>query len=368
MKISSSLSLVILFIFFSCGDDSSTPASEDPSNLILDVVVADDNSGIVEITAIADNTTEYQFDVGESGVAIISNTTGMLTHTYSATGVYEIEVKAVGSRGKFIREIEEINITVGEDQGPFFGPDGYVTPLSYDGMTLIWQDEFNGSSLDLADWNFETGGDGWGNNELQYYRPENTTVIDGTLIIEAKEESFGGNAFTSSRLTTQNKFSFQYGRVDIRARLPKGQGLWPALWMLGANFSSVGWPFCGEIDIMEIVGGGPGKDDTTHGTIHWDNGGTKADVGGSKTLTSGIFNDSFYVFTIVWDESSITWYLNDEMFFTVDTTPADLSEFQRDFFFIFNVAVGGNWPGSPNSTTEFPQQMVVDYVRVFQDN
>ena len=243
-------------------------------------------------------------------------------------------------------------------------------------MTLVWSDEFDGNMLNESKWNYEigTGSGGWGNNELQYYRRENTSVAGGHLIIEARSEVFSGNNYTSSRLTTQNKFDFKYGRVDVRARLPKGQGIWPALWMLGANFSNVGWPRCGEIDIMELVGGGKGRtdargDDVTHGTAHWDNSGQYAMSGGHTQLSSGIFNDEFHIFSIQWDESEIRWYLDDTQFNVLDITPEGLSEFRNGkFFFLFNVAVGGRWPGSPDGNTVFPQQMLVDYIRVYQNN
>ena len=164
-----------------------------------------------------------------------------------------------------------------------------------------------------------------------------------------------------------DKLSFRYGRVDIRAKLPKGQGIWPALWMLGSNFKSVGWPACGEIDIMDMVGCSTG-DAIVYCTLHWDNEGSKADYGGSYSLSSGIFNDKFHVFTIIWDANEIKWYVDDVLFHTADITPAALSEFHENQFFIFNVAVGGDWPGSPDASTIFPQQLKVDYIRVFQPN
>ncbi|MGB0931173.1 MAG: family 16 glycosylhydrolase, partial [Chitinophagales bacterium] len=243
---------------------------------------------------------------------------------------------------------------------------GYTTPMSYAGKTLVWNDEFEGNSLS-SDWTHEigTGNSGWGNNELQYYRAENTRIQDGYMIIEAKKEPFGGRAYTSSRLVTQGKKSFKYGRIDIRAALPKGQGLWPALWMLGDNFNTTGWPSCGEIDIMEMVGGNTVNDATTHGTVHWEENG-HANFGGSKRLSSGILADEFHVFSINWTAQKIQWLLDDVVFHEINITPSDLSEFHESFFFIFNVAVGGNWPGSPDNTTIFPQRMAVDYVRVFQ--
>ena len=246
---------------------------------------------------------------------------------------------------------------------------GYESPTSYSGYTLAWSDEFDGTSLNTNDWTYElgTGNDGWGNQELQYYREENTSIEEGNLVITAKEENFGGRNYTSSRLITLGKQSFEYGRIDIRAVLPEGQGLWPALWMLGANFPTVGWPSCGEIDIMEMVGG-DGKENTVHGTVHWDNNGSYANFGGSTTKNSGTFSDTYHVFSITWDETAIRWYVDNVEYHVIDITPAGLSEFRQDFFFILNVAVGGTWPGSPDATTTFPQEMVVDYVRVFDKN
>ncbi|MGA1495473.1 MAG: family 16 glycosylhydrolase [Rhodothermales bacterium] len=246
-------------------------------------------------------------------------------------------------------------------------PDGGNTsPLSYPGMTLIWQDEFEGPSIDETFWNYEigTGNNGWGNNESQYYLKENAWISDGHLVIQARNENYAGRDYTSTRMTTEGKFDFQFGRVDIRAALPEGQGIWPALWMLGANFSTIGWPFCGEIDIMEIVGHEP---DRVHGTVHWANENNQhAQFGGSKKLSLGTFKQKFHVFSIIWDENSITWLLDDEPYHEINLNPSHLSEFRAPFFFIFNVAVGGNWPGYPDASTQFPQQMIVDYIRVFQ--
>lgn len=242
---------------------------------------------------------------------------------------------------------------------------GYSTPVSYPNMDLIWQDEFSASELDLNYWTFEigTGQSGWGNNELQFYKKENTSLVDGFLVIEAKTE-LTGTPYSSSRIISKNKFDFQYGRVDIRAALPTGQGIWPALWMLGGNIDAVSWPACGEIDIMEIIGSSP---NVLHGTAHWKDGnGQYASNGGAKTLSSGIFMDEFHVFSIVWDNDRIKWLLDDVEYHTLDITSASLSEFHQDFYFIMNVAVGGNWPGSPNASTVFPQRMIVDYIRVFQ--
>jgi beta-glucanase (GH16 family) len=234
---------------------------------------------------------------------------------------------------------------------------------------LIWAEEFDYTGIpDPAKWNRETGGGGWGNNELQYYTDSETNayVENGVLTITAREEQVGGRDYTSARITTQNKFDFKYGRIEARIKLPYGQGMWPAFWMLGANFNQVGWPACGEIDIMEMVGG-VNKDNTCHSTIHWDNDGQHAEYGQSYTLPSGIFADNFHVFSVRWNSQSIRGYVDDIEYFVVDVTPAALSEFQNNFFLILNVAVGGNWPGPPDNTTEFPQTMEVDWIRVYQE-
>jgi len=236
-------------------------------------------------------------------------------------------------------------------------------------MELVWSDEFSDASLNTADWNFEIGrgNNGWGNNELQFYQEENTSIEEGNLVIEARRESFGGAEFTSSRLTTQNKQSFRFGRIDIRAVLPEGRGLWPALWMLGTKISSVGWPASGEIDIMELIGSQPGR---VFGTVHYGTSfSTRQFTGRSATLPSGAeFSEEFHVFSLVWAENKIEWYVDDELYFEFDQNGvgAQPYPFNDRFFFIFNVAVGGDFPGSPDATTNFPQRMIVDYVRVFK--
>ena len=259
---------------------------------------------------------------------------------------------------------DQAKVTIYDDE---IVDEGYRGMDGHDGMTLVWQDEFEAASLNLADWTYEigTGANGWGNNELQYYTEENAFLKQGFLVIEARKENKLGMEYTSSRIITKDKQSFKYGRIDLRARLPKGKGFWPALWMLGSNFSDVGWPNCGEIDIMEMIGGYE-DDNVVYGTCHWDNGGNYASYGGNTSLTTGFFADEFHVFSISWDSNYIRWYLDDAQFHEIDITPAGLSEFQQSFFFIFNVAVGGNWPGEPSLLTRFPQRMVVDYVRVYQ--
>ena len=245
---------------------------------------------------------------------------------------------------------------------------GFSTPATYAGLNLVWNEEFSGTSLNTASWNYEigNGSGGWGNNELEYYTnsTKNVFVSNGNLIIEARKESTGGFNYSSARLTTQNKKSFTYGRIDIRAKLPRGKGIWPALWMLGSNISTVGWPASGEIDIMEHLGHEINK---SYGTLHYGaSTATHASKGNSFTLSSGAFYEQFHVFSMEWKVDQVKLYVDNNLFLTVNKTDTSPYPFNAPFFFIFNVAVGGNWPGSPDVTTTFPQRMIVDYVRVFQ--
>ncbi|MFW5878108.1 MAG: family 16 glycosylhydrolase [bacterium] len=235
---------------------------------------------------------------------------------------------------------------------------------------LIWSDEFDYVGFpDSTVWTFEEGGGGWGNNEIQYYKvkdKDNAWVEDGVLTITAINEDFGGRNYTSSRLITQKKFNFRYGKIEARIKLPYSQGIWPAFWMLGERFSEVGWPACGEIDIMELIGG-ENNDNQVHGTAHWDNNGSHASYGGTYTLDSGIFADDFHTFSVQWTPEFIRWFVDGNQYHVMDITPSELSEFQKDFFILLNVAVGGNWPGYPDETSVFPQSMEVDYVRVYKN-
>ncbi len=251
-----------------------------------------------------------------------------------------------------------------------FDTSGYESPMSYPGYHLVWHDEFNGDSLNAADWNYETGGNGWGNQELEYYtsRKQNAFLTSGFLVIRAQAESYNGSEYTSARITTQGKREFTYGRVDIRAKLPVTTGMWPALWMLGSNIPAAGWPECGEIDIMELIGKNPQQ---VVGSFHWKKAdGSEGTVNNRYTLAAGDFSQRFHVYSLIWSRDSLSILMDDIPY--ANASRQDLSNgnypFDNPFFLIFNVAVGGNWPGPPDATTHFPQQMVVDYVRVFQKN
>jgi len=239
---------------------------------------------------------------------------------------------------------------------------------------LIWSDEFEGTELDLSKWSYQYGTgasdglSGWGNAELQYYtdRPDNIFVQDGKLHIVALEESFAGMDYTSARIRSINNGDWRYGRFEASIKLPEGQGIWPAFWMMPTDAVYGGWPASGEIDIMELVGHQP---NVLHGTIHY--GPPHTYSGGSYTLPSGNFSDDFNTFAIEWENGEIRWYVNDIHYHTETNWFSESQDFpapfEQRFHFLLNVAVGGHWPGSPDATTEFPQQMVVDYVRVYQD-
>lgn len=360
--------LVALFLVISASCDRVVESPEEfpPSNLLLTATIATDGTGKVTFQATADNASSFDFYFGEASMPAVTSKEGKAEYTYSSSGTYTAKVIAFNMAGLFTEKTLEVTVAVTE----LVNPAGYTTPESYAGLTLVWQDEFGGTALNETFWTHETGTGcpncGWGNNELEYYQAKNTSVAEGYLTIRAKKEPVGGMSYTSSRIITKGKKSFKYGRVDIRALLPKGQGIWPALWMLGSNISTVSWPKCGEIDIMEMIGGGPGRDNKTYGTAHWDQAGYKSN-GGNYTLTDGKnLSDQFHVFSIIWDATSIKWYIDDTLYHTLDTTSGEMDEFRNEFFFIINLAVGGNWPGSPDATTLFPQKLVVDYIRVFQ--
>jgi beta-glucanase (GH16 family) len=242
---------------------------------------------------------------------------------------------------------------------------------------LTWSDEFDaadGSAPAAARWVYDTGGGGWGNNELQTYtdRRDNAVIRDGTLVITALKERFTGadgitRDYTSARLKTSGTFAQTYGRFESRMKLPRGQGLWPAFWMLGDNVGSAGWPTCGEIDIMENIGREPS---IVHGTLHGPGySGAQGPSAGFTNPSGRPFADDFHVFAIEWEPSAIRWYVDGTL--AVTRTPSDLPGgarwvFDHPFFLLVNVAVGGVWPGNPDATTSFPQELVVDWLRVYR--
>lgn len=385
MKASYSLLFLILCVptlcFTSC---DNTP--EDPlTGFIFQEITLQEGNGsssaLISATVQGESTTDISYSIREGSAKFgvdIKDESGTLALADGKIAVpnpiigdenlelnetFQIVLEAEGKEFVYEFTIEDDDAigAILEDQ------DGYYTPTEYPSMTLTWSEEFDGAALDADTWTYELGNGcdknlcGWGNNELQEYTsaPENIRVADGMLTIEATEIPGGYN---SARIITQDKVELTFGRIDIRAKMPKGQGLWPAIWMLGANIDDVSWPMCGEIDIMELVGHTPA---VTHGTVHYDNGNGYRYVGGSRSLPSGDLSDQFHVYSIVWNKNEIVWYLDNVQFQRFSKTGSETYPFNDPFFFIMNIAVGGNWPGSPDGSTTFPQTMVVDYLRVF---
>jgi len=231
------------------------------------------------------------------------------------------------------------------------------------GYRLVWSDEFDGNAIDSSKWDFNIGGGGWGNNELEYYtsRPENAYVSNGLLHIRALKEEYGGRSYTSARMLSKGKFEFTYGYIEARIALPSGMGIWPAFWMLGQNIDQVSWPACGEIDIIESIN----NENKVYSTCHWQADGQHADYGQS----TGVFDIyNFHTYYLQWDSEYIRAGVDGNQHYEIyikDGTGQTYA-FQKPFFFLLNVAVGGNWPGFNIDDSQFPTEMQVDYIRVYQ--
>jgi beta-glucanase (GH16 family) len=235
-------------------------------------------------------------------------------------------------------------------------------------LKLVWSDEFNGPANtppDLTKWTYDLGGGGWGNDELEIYT-QSAAYQDGAgnLVIHVAQNSDG--SYTSARMKTQGLFNTKYGRIEARIKIPYGQGIWPAFWMLGDNIDLVDWPDCGEIDIMENIGKEPGM---IHGTVHGPGYEGDSPFTAAYTLPGGVpFSDDYHVYAISWTPDSITFFVDEHAYYrtSVRELPGGTNwVFNHPFFLLLNVAVGGSWPGDPDQTSTFPQNMLVDYVRVY---
>jgi beta-glucanase (GH16 family) len=326
------------------GADSVKPNA--PANLQVNTVVSTDGSGNVTFTASAEHTVSYSFEFGDG--VIITQTSGTVNHQYtlSGTNTFAVIVTAKSAGGQSLSKTIAVTVTV-QATGP----------------VLFWSEEFNyNGTPNTAVWGYDigTGSGGWGNQELQYYtsRVDNVIVGNGVLKITAKKENFGGMAYTSTRLLSKDKFSFRYGRVDVRAKLPAGGGTWPAIWMLGSNFSTVGWPACGEIDIMEHKGNDLNR---IHGTVHY-TGRSGGNADGSTRVISNATTE-FHIYSLEWSASSIRFYVDNQLFHTVANSSA--LPFNQNFFLILNVAMGGTFGGSvdPNFNSA---SMEIDYIRIYK--
>jgi len=233
---------------------------------------------------------------------------------------------------------------------------------------LVWSDEFDGKELDAAKWKHETGGHGFGNNELQFYtdRAANAYLEGGTLVIQAQPEKFENRSYTSAKL--QSRAAWTYGRYEFRAKLPKGRGIWPAIWMMPSDMKKYGgWPQCGEIDILEQLGHEPNR---VYGTLHYGN--PHGSKGASVALKQGSLCDDWHDYALEWLPGEFRWFVDGELYqvqndwFTSAAGSAWPAPFDRDFYLQINLAVGGNWPGAPDAATTWPQKLRLDYVRVFK--
>jgi beta-glucanase (GH16 family) len=256
-----------------------------------------------------------------------------------------------------------------------FGQSGKHTDHVASKWTLVWKDEFNGPDGSMPDpdkWTMVRDGSGFGNQELQYYTdlPSNVHIAKGNLVITARKEQYTGadgisRDYTSARLQTAGHFQQKYGRFEARIKIAKGQGIWPAFWLLGSDFDSAGWPACGEVDIMENVGFEPSK---VHGTLHGPGYSGNNPLTGAYTLPRTAMSDDFHVFAVEWAPKEIRFYVDGHLFETqtVDSIPGSKRwVFDHPFYILLNLAVGGVWPGNPDATTLFPATMLVDYVRVY---
>jgi beta-glucanase (GH16 family) len=332
--------LAILIGLFSCSKKSD-PATQNavPANLVVNANVSTDNSGNVSFTATATNAVGYEYDFG-NGI-FQSVPTGIVTYQYPNGGTYTVNVTAKGAGGQTISKTLQVTVATA--------------------LGLVWSDEFNTNGApDPAKWGYDLGAGGYGNNELEYYtnRPENVIVENGVLKIKAIKENYNGSPYTSARLLSKGKFAFKYGKVEVSAKLPAGVGTWPAIWMLGDNNNTVGWPDCGEIDIMEHRGSELNK---IFGTFHYPgHSGGNAD-GGTKMISNA--TTAFHKYSLDWSASAIRIYVDDQLVHSLANSAS--VPFNHDFFFILNVAMGGTFGGSvdPNFSNA---TMEVDYIRVYK--
>lgn len=322
-----------------CGGNDTPPNPVAPTNLTINVIIATDNSGNVQFTATASNATSFDYDLGNG---IFQNSvSGSLTYRYPTSGNYTVNVVAKGATGLTTSKSLAVSVVVVQ--------------------SLVWSDEFDlPGAPNALKWSYDVGAGGWGNNELQYYtnRLDNAIVSNGTLKIIAKAESFSGSSYTSARLLSRNKFSFQYGKMEVYAKLPVGVGTWPAIWMLGDNFTTVGWPTCGEIDIMEHKGADLNR---IHSSLHY----LGRSGGNPVTATTLIQNatSAFHLYSCEWSPQAIKFFVDGNLYHTVANTSA--LPFNQPFFIILNQAMGGTFGGQIDpsfSTASFE----IDYVRVYQ--
>jgi beta-glucanase (GH16 family) len=341
--------LLSLVIGMSCGKDDDTQAGGDdtPVNLVITAKVSATGNGVVDFEAKATNATQYAYTFGDGSSG--NSATGLISHTYTKAGTntYPVTVTASSASGKTTAKTVQVEVSVTSTM-----------------PGLVWSDEFDVSGApNAANWTFDigTGSGGWGNNELQYYtnRSVNASVQSGMLKITAIKENFSGSAYTSARLISRGKFDFKYGRVEARAKLPAGVGTWPAIWMLGADFGTVGWPACGEIDIMEHRGSELNK---IFAALHYPGRSGGNPVVNSISITNA--TTEFHVYKLEWTAETIKIFVDDLLFFNVPNNQS--IPFNKNFFFLLNIAMGGTF-GGPVDPAFTNASMEIDYIRVFRN-
>lgn len=356
IKILSLLLLLLTLTFvYSCDQDAKILEGNNPGDLsvVTNIIGKDqanpngDGSGEVVFTVSASNALTYNFFVDGAEVGNILDNTFNYTFLSPGTNDYNIEVIARSSDGFESKKVLDIRIFV-------FDP-------TISG-NLIWSDEFSTNGQpSLDNWTFEIGNNnGWGNNESQYYtdRSDNVIIENGILKITAKREDYQGFEFTSARMLSKDKRSFKYGRVEARMKLPAGQGIWPAFWMMGQNIDQVGWPTCGEIDVMEYVGNRP---DESFATVHYNDNG-QASSGNDGYVIDDLTNE-FKIYAVEWTAESLNFYVDGTLTFTFANNAA--LPFNQEFFMLLNVAMGGDFGG--NIASDFTEgTLEVDYVRVYE--
>jgi beta-glucanase (GH16 family) len=343
--------LLFMLLLLSCSSDSesdsSSSTSTTPSGLTVSAEIVGtstsypngDGSGTVNFTINATNAKTYKIALGDGSVNDATAGVNTYTYTSSGTNTYVVYVSAYNGTN-FVSTSLSVTIYVDSD--------------------VVWSDEFNTAGApDSTKWGYDTGAGGWGNNESQYYtsRSDNVIVEDGSLKIITKKESYEGSSYTSARLLTKDKFSLQYGKVEMRAKLPVGGGTWPAFWMLGDNLTTAGWPACGEIDIMEHV---YNSLNTIYGSLHYTgHSGGDAD---SSTVTISNATTEFHVYSIDWRADYIKFYVDDVLFKTF--TNSSSLPFNQNFFLIVNCAIGGDFGGTIDSNF-VSSTYEIDYIRVY---
>jgi beta-glucanase (GH16 family) len=338
-------SIVYIFLFCIAGlvackkKPVTEPVDVGPTNLTLTATVSTDNSGNVNFVAAATNAVVYEYDFGNGIYQNVAN--GVVTHKYLQSGTFIVNVIAKSTTNKTISK--SISVTVA---------------VQYN---LVFSDEFNTAGApDATKWGYDLGAGGWGNNELQNYtnRVNNVVVNNGTLKINLIREAFSGSAFTSARILTKGKYSFKYGKVECMAKLPVGGGTWPAIWMLGDNISSVSWPACGEIDIMEHVGNQLNR---IYATMHYTGNSGGSGIGTSTVISNA--TTAFHKYGMEWNATQIKFFIDDVNFYNFTNTNA--LPFNQNFFLILNVAMGGNFGGIVDPAFS-NSSMEIDYIRVYQ--